>query len=86
MPVFKSGVTIPPKKNPIRPKGTKKYAWLANWKVMDCIELIPKKTASASMVRYGSLDLVVCRVSCHVVRSTKMVRPFTVYGGLLESV
>lgn len=39
MPVFKSGMTIPPKKNPIRPKGTKKYAWLANWKVMDCIEV-----------------------------------------------
>lgn len=39
MPVFKSGVNIPPKKTPIRPKGTKKYAWLANWKVMDCIEI-----------------------------------------------
>ena len=85
MPVFKSGMTIPPKKNPIRPKGTKKYAWLANWKVMDCIEVDTEEDCQridGAVRKFG----LVCRVSCHVVRSTKMVRPFTVYGGLLESV
>ena len=51
MPVFKSGMTIPPKKNPIRPKGTKKYAWLADWKVMDCIEVDTEADISASMVQ-----------------------------------
>ena len=40
MPIFKSNIAIPPRPLPTpNSKGTKKYAWLANWKVGDCIEV-----------------------------------------------
>ena len=40
MPIFKTGVEIPPINNPIaKRKGTRKYAWLNDWKIGDMIEL-----------------------------------------------
>ena len=76
MPVFKSGISIPPKQNPIRPKGTKKYAWLANWKVMDCIEVDTEEDCQRIDGAVRKFDLVVCRVSCHAARSTENGQTF----------
>tara|TARA_Y100000114_G_scaffold73964_1_gene67792 strand:+ start:5514 stop:5780 length:267 start_codon:yes stop_codon:yes gene_type:complete len=39
MPIFKSNIAIPPRPKPMNTKGTKKYAWLSDWKVGDCIEV-----------------------------------------------
>ena len=39
MPIFKSNIAIPPRPKRMNTKGTKKYAWLSDWKVGDCIEV-----------------------------------------------
>ena len=43
MPIFKTGVEIPPIKSCIRPKGTRKHTWIDDWKIGDMIELDTEK-------------------------------------------
>lgn len=46
MPIFKSGIVIPPKNfPPIKQKGTVKYSWLKDWKLGDCIEIPTEREA-----------------------------------------
>ena len=56
MPIFKSGVAIPPVQNPIKPRGTRKYASINDWKVGDMIEVSTKAEATkvdAAVRKYG---------------------------------
>ena len=43
MPIFKTGVEIPPVQSCIRPKGTRKHTWIDDWKIGDMIELDTEK-------------------------------------------
>ena len=60
MPIFKTGVEIPPKKNPIaKPKGTLKYAWINDWKIGDMIQLSTERAmfrVDAAVRKYGIDD------------------------------
>ena len=46
MPIFKTGIEIPPRPfNLNKTKGTTKYAWIAGWRVGDCLEVETQKEA-----------------------------------------
>ena len=50
MPIFKSGVEIPPVNNPIAKRtGTRKYAWINDWKVGDMIEVFDTQEIARSL-------------------------------------
>lgn len=43
MPVFKSGIVIPPREFTTSNKGKTKFGWVHSWKVGDCIEIDSEK-------------------------------------------
>lgn len=45
MPIFKTGIEIPPRPFNLKTKGITKYGWIADWKVGDCIEVETQKEA-----------------------------------------
>lgn len=45
MPIFKTGIEIPPKPFNLRTKGVTKYEWIKDWKVGDCLEVETKNEA-----------------------------------------
>lgn len=50
MPIFKSGIEIPPRPINLKiRKGTTKYAWVNDWKVGDCLEVETQKEADRIM-------------------------------------
>ena len=60
MPIFKTGVEIPPINNPIAKRnGTRKYAWINDWKIGDMIELSTEREmfrVDAAVRKYGIDD------------------------------
>ena len=45
MPIFKTGIDIPPRPFNLKRKGVTKYGWVNNWKVGDCLEVETQKEA-----------------------------------------
>ncbi len=45
MPIFKTGIDIPPRPFNLKTKGVTKYAWVNDWKVGDCLEVETKQEA-----------------------------------------